>query len=286
MFCSWKKEIDRPFYAGVPAVLSTAFSALLTIVFLWGTFAYSSDGAMTVGILFFAPAAVWGAYWITVWRASISRGRNRAQFEQKSVFLARSNFRDPTVWSLGYIFFGVYAVALIVIYVYFLDDEPSSRAQVVGHPVTVTLFLLFFLVYLPISYIQTPGVLISLRMGPDGLELFYGGRSALHFKWDAIKAIHLESIGMQMNMQIESDVRQPVKKGVFGGRIEGLTQFDVKGFDTEPNAILRVVRECIRNPDAREVLGTREGVDFVTFGPSWKQAQKMKVGETWSGDGI
>lgn len=282
----WIKELKAPFNYGPFYIFGGLFFALTSCA----TVLISLEDGMSLSYM---GLFIWGLmftggflYTDIAWRISARGGVNRAWFEAGAVRVGRSGFRDPSALAPAYFLLLYVGHALIMVDLYVLEDSEEPRMAVLAHPVVNVLLLVFCVIAIVRMFTLKPVFEMELVLTPERIRVSVGRLKPLDIPWEDIVGFAIGNNGsrgekLMSFLDFETHSEYKVKRGILLDPIAGETRFDMKAFDTEPNALIRAVRECIEFPDSRAVLGTPAGVDFVTYGPSWRAVRKLKVGERW-----
>lgn len=284
----WIKELKAPFHFGPFYIFGGLFFALTSCAFVL----MSLDGGMSLTYL---GLLIWGLtftvllwYPDIVWRISARRGVNKACFEDGAVRVAKSGFRDPSALAPAYFLLMYVGHLLIMVDLYVLKDSEEPRLTLIAHPIVNVLFLVFCVIAIVRMFTVKPVLEMELVLSPERIRVSVGRLNLMDIPWEDIVGFSIGNSGsrgekLMSFLSFETYSEYKVKRGILFDPIGGETRFDLKSYDTEPNAIVRVVKEFFENPEKRAVLGTPEGVDFVTYGPSWNEVRKLKVGAEWGG---
>ena len=284
----WVKELKAPFHFGPVYIFGGLFFALVSCI----SVLMSLDEGIS---LTYVGLLIWGLtftvlFWYPdiVWRISMRRGVNRAWFEDGAVRVGKSGFRDSSVLAPVYFLLLYVGHLLIMVDLYVLKDSEEPRLALITHPIVNVLLLAFCVIAIVRMFTVKPILEMELVLSPERIRVSVGRLNLMDIPWDDIVGFAIGNNGsrgekLMSFLHFHTHSEYKVKRGILLDPIGGETRFDLKSYDTEPNAIIRVVKECVENPEKREVLGTPEGVDFLTYGPSWNEVRKMKVGAKWDG---
>lgn len=284
----WEKNVVSAFCCGPHYLL---FIGLMCIFAALGFLLAARDGwelfSLSI-VTFWLSFVEWFWYLDFVWRLSISGGKNEAFFKDGTVIVRRKSYRDPRMSSLIPLV-GLYASHLMLtIYIHVQRNNTSGELALYAHPLVNGVFLAFLMIVLVYALFIARRYLDVIVLSPVGISLQNRGETKSEVSWDDAKDVRLLESGgrtdaMKSHLHFELRPSNESTRDKWWVPLFPSVQTDTRGYDTEPNAILRASKECLEYPESRAVLGTLEGVDFVTYGPPWHEVYKMKNGTEWDG---
>lgn len=284
----WEKNVASTFCCGPHYLLFVGFMCIFAAL---GFLLAARDGWELFSlslITFWLSFVAWFWYLDFVWRLSISNGKNEAFFKDGTVIVRRKAYRDPRLWGL-IPFVGVYASHLMLtIDIHVQRNDVGGELALISHPLVNGVFLAFLVLLVVFALFITRAYLDVLVFSPEGISVHNRGEIKSEVSWDDAAKVRLLESGwrsdaMRSLLLFELRPSNESTRDKWWVPLFPSVQIDTRGFDTEPNAIFRASKECLEYPESRAVLGTPEGVDFVTYGPPWHEVYTMNTWTKWVG---